>query len=56
MTYHVLQYNSDRSHFLLFPQLVHLVQVHDMLEIWMDDDNDAIVRIVADKSYQHLKQ
>ena len=54
MTYPALQYNSGCSHFLLF-----LCNHQDkrMLEIWMDDDNNDIkVRMVADKSYQHLKE
>ena len=53
MTYHILQSNSDRSHFLLFLQMT---QDNGMLEISIDHYNDAKVRIAEDKSNQHLTQ
>ena len=50
MTYPQSRCNYDHSHFLHF----HLAQDNCMLEIWMDRDNDTRVRIVANKSNQHL--
>ena len=45
MTYHKARYNFGSSHFLLY----HFAQDSDMLEIWMDDDNETKVRIVVSR-------
>ena len=52
-TYPLLQYNSV---LWLMIHFLPLAQDQRMLEIWMDHDNNTKVRIVEDKSYQHLKE
>ena len=53
MTYPLILYNSDHSHFLHFP----LHQDNRMLEMRIDqDNNDAKVSIAEYKSNPHLKQ
>ena len=56
--FETMTYLHNQCNFVL-RLMIHFLHLHKdtgMLEMWMNHDNNTKVRMVADKSYQHLKR